>query len=351
MIVAAVVVLVVEYRRLPSRWIAPFLAVVLIGQSLLTNGIKEILDRARPTLNPTAHLLGPSFPSGHTATAAAFWAAVALLMGRARGRRAHAVARRRSGRDRRGRRRARVSCSTCTGSPTSSAGSRSGGPGSRSARSRSAVDSSASVLRSRSPSAPRDGRTAQYRPARRRARRTSVGVEQPGVEEVEERSRRRVRSGRAGAAGDARAAGSPVRSPCSYQVIERPRRTRAACRTTRTGSTSASSATWASARCSRARRRRVLARQAPFEIDHAAADLGVVGPRATVEVVGADGHPHVVDDAHLRVHVDRGALVVREVEDRDPIAAGLARAHARRAIGRNGSRHRGNGRPDRDSAG
>ncbi len=90
-IVAALVVLVVEYRRMPSRWIAPFLAVVLIGQSLLTNGIKEILDRARPSLNPTAHLLGPSFPSGHTATAAAFWAAVALLMGRARGRRAHAA--------------------------------------------------------------------------------------------------------------------------------------------------------------------------------------------------------------------------------------------------------------------
>lgn len=90
-IVGAVVVLVVEYRRMPSRWIAPFLAVVLIGQSLLTNGIKELLDRARPTLNPTAHLLGPSFPSGHTATAAAFWAAVALLMGRARGRPAHSA--------------------------------------------------------------------------------------------------------------------------------------------------------------------------------------------------------------------------------------------------------------------
>ena len=74
---------------MPSRWILPFLAVVLIGQSVLSNGIKELLDRARPTLNQTAHLLGPSFPSGHTATAAAFWAAVALLMGRGRGRRAH----------------------------------------------------------------------------------------------------------------------------------------------------------------------------------------------------------------------------------------------------------------------
>jgi undecaprenyl-diphosphatase len=90
-IVLAVLVLIVEYRRLPSRWIPVFIAVVLIGQSLLTNGIKELLDRVRPTLNPAAHLLGPSFPSGHTATAAAFWAAVALLIGRARGRRAHAL--------------------------------------------------------------------------------------------------------------------------------------------------------------------------------------------------------------------------------------------------------------------
>jgi len=90
-IAAAVVVLVVEYWRVPSRWILPFLAVILIGQSLLTNGIKAILDRARPTLNPTAHFLGPSFPSGHTATAAAFWLAVALLMGRSRGRRAHGL--------------------------------------------------------------------------------------------------------------------------------------------------------------------------------------------------------------------------------------------------------------------
>jgi undecaprenyl-diphosphatase len=86
---AAVIVLVVEYRRVASRWILPFLAVVLVGQSLLTNGVKEALDRVRPDLNPAAHLLGPSFPSGHTATAAAFWAAVCLLAGRARGHRAH----------------------------------------------------------------------------------------------------------------------------------------------------------------------------------------------------------------------------------------------------------------------
>ena len=63
----------------------------MVGEGLLTNLVKELLARARPTLNPTAHLLGPSFPSGHTATAAAFWAAAALLLGRGRNQRAHAL--------------------------------------------------------------------------------------------------------------------------------------------------------------------------------------------------------------------------------------------------------------------
>jgi membrane-associated phospholipid phosphatase len=81
----AVVLAIVEYIRRPNRWIIPFLLVVILGQNILTNSVKELLDRARPTLNPIAETLGPSFPSGHSATAAAFWAAVALLVGRGRG--------------------------------------------------------------------------------------------------------------------------------------------------------------------------------------------------------------------------------------------------------------------------
>ena len=46
--------------------------------------IKELADRARPTLNPVAATLGPSFPSGHSATAAAFYAGAALLLARRR---------------------------------------------------------------------------------------------------------------------------------------------------------------------------------------------------------------------------------------------------------------------------
>ena len=85
-VVLAIVVGIAEYVRKPTRWIAPFLLLVLVGQNLLTNGIKDLLDRVRPALNPVAETLGPSFPSGHSATAAAFWAACALLIGRGRGR-------------------------------------------------------------------------------------------------------------------------------------------------------------------------------------------------------------------------------------------------------------------------
>ena len=80
----AVVVAILEYARRPSRWIFPFLALVIGGQVLLTNGIKDVLDRVRPEFNELAATLGPSFPSGHSAAAAAFWGAVALLAVRGR---------------------------------------------------------------------------------------------------------------------------------------------------------------------------------------------------------------------------------------------------------------------------
>jgi undecaprenyl-diphosphatase len=87
----AIVVAVVEYRRRRSKWIAPFLVIVILGQSVLTNVLKDVFDRVRPTLNPVAQTLGPSFPSGHSATAAAFYAAAALVIGRGRGPRTRAL--------------------------------------------------------------------------------------------------------------------------------------------------------------------------------------------------------------------------------------------------------------------
>jgi membrane-associated phospholipid phosphatase len=87
-IVIAVVVGVAEWARVPSRAIPLFLAVVTIGDSLVTHAVKAAIDRARPALDPVAATLGPSFPSGHSSTAAAFFAALALLAGRRRGIRA-----------------------------------------------------------------------------------------------------------------------------------------------------------------------------------------------------------------------------------------------------------------------
>ncbi len=83
-IVIGVVVGVIEWIRLPNRWIPVFLVVVTLGDSLVTNTIKGIVERARPTIEPVAATLGPSFPSGHSSTAAAFFAALALLAGRRR---------------------------------------------------------------------------------------------------------------------------------------------------------------------------------------------------------------------------------------------------------------------------
>ncbi len=83
-VVLAVLVAIVELVRTRSRWIVPYLIVVLVGESLLTLAVKDLAHRVRPTLNPLAATLGPSFPSGHSATAAAFFAAVALLFGRGR---------------------------------------------------------------------------------------------------------------------------------------------------------------------------------------------------------------------------------------------------------------------------
>jgi membrane-associated phospholipid phosphatase len=80
----AVIVGIAEYIRRPSRWIAPFLAVVIAGQVFLTGELKDLIDRVRPEFNPVAATLNPSFPSGHSAAAAAFFGAVALLMSRGR---------------------------------------------------------------------------------------------------------------------------------------------------------------------------------------------------------------------------------------------------------------------------
>jgi undecaprenyl-diphosphatase len=81
-LIAAVLVAAVEIARTRSRWVVPFLLAVIVGDTLLTEAIKALVDRARPELEAVAATLGPSFPSGHTSTAAASWAAFALIAGR-----------------------------------------------------------------------------------------------------------------------------------------------------------------------------------------------------------------------------------------------------------------------------
>ena len=83
-IAVIIVVSVVEMIRAPNRWIAPFLITVVVGEVVVVSTVKHLLHRVRPTFNPIAAHLGPSFPSGHSATAAALYAAVALVLARRR---------------------------------------------------------------------------------------------------------------------------------------------------------------------------------------------------------------------------------------------------------------------------
>jgi undecaprenyl-diphosphatase len=86
-IVFAVALVLVDAIRHRNRWSFLFLLVVLVGMEAAMLSVKELVGRLRPTLNPAAATLGPSFPSGHSATAAAFYAAAALIIGRSLSRR------------------------------------------------------------------------------------------------------------------------------------------------------------------------------------------------------------------------------------------------------------------------
>jgi undecaprenyl-diphosphatase len=90
-IVLCVILAIAETVRERSVWITSFIVAVMGGEEILIGTIKQLADRVRPTFNPAAATLGPAFPSGHSATAAAFYATAALLLGRRRGRPARAV--------------------------------------------------------------------------------------------------------------------------------------------------------------------------------------------------------------------------------------------------------------------
>ena len=78
----ALVLVLVDLYRHRNRWSFLFLLIVLVGMEISMLSVKALVGRLRPTLTPEAATLGPSFPSGHSATAAAFYAAAALIIGR-----------------------------------------------------------------------------------------------------------------------------------------------------------------------------------------------------------------------------------------------------------------------------
>ena len=76
-----VVGLVVVWRRAGHRWsVLGFLLTVGVGVSLINNALKWIVMRDRPQIGQLVGSGGSSFPSGHSASAAACWAALALVV-------------------------------------------------------------------------------------------------------------------------------------------------------------------------------------------------------------------------------------------------------------------------------
>jgi membrane-associated phospholipid phosphatase len=91
LIVVVLITLVVEQRRIHHRAAIAFLLLVVVGQNLLANGIKVVVNRARPALSQLTGFAGSSFPSGHSTAAAATYAGIALLLSRRRSPRTRAI--------------------------------------------------------------------------------------------------------------------------------------------------------------------------------------------------------------------------------------------------------------------
>ena len=137
------------------------------GDQLITNGSRISPTAPARRSTRSRETLGPSFPSGHSSTAAAFYAARRCSSARTERPRARAARRRVPSRSRSPSPRA-ACCSTCTGCPTWSPVSRSAGRGSRSARSRSAAGCCASREPAEQASAHRGAAPEARRPRRSR---------------------------------------------------------------------------------------------------------------------------------------------------------------------------------------
>ncbi len=76
-IAAAVAVLLLVAKR---HRLAAFVACVAVGQWLLSNLVKHLVQRERPDLDRLVDASGYSFPSGHATAAAALFLALALVV-------------------------------------------------------------------------------------------------------------------------------------------------------------------------------------------------------------------------------------------------------------------------------
>jgi membrane-associated phospholipid phosphatase len=69
-----------------------FVAFVIAGQSLIVHLVKVVVGRPRPSVAVLTGFHGQSFPSGHSAAAAACWGAVAIVLAQSSGRRVRGIA-------------------------------------------------------------------------------------------------------------------------------------------------------------------------------------------------------------------------------------------------------------------
>ncbi len=78
-VVAALLALLL-WRRGHVR-LALYVVAARTGAIVLSQGLKHLVDRARPVFEvPVAEALGPSFPSGHALGSAVFWTTCAVLL-------------------------------------------------------------------------------------------------------------------------------------------------------------------------------------------------------------------------------------------------------------------------------
>jgi undecaprenyl-diphosphatase len=82
LLIAMTVIGALQAWRHRKLTVLGYLFAVGIGVSLLNNGLKLLVHRERPSVLRLTDPSGYSFPSGHTAAAAACWAAIALVVTR-----------------------------------------------------------------------------------------------------------------------------------------------------------------------------------------------------------------------------------------------------------------------------